>query len=98
KRREALSGLTRLVAMIGEARAAASEAVLRDIEEEADELLALTLENFSKAGIDDAGLAAYRLAMDQLGRAASERRKALSAAEAEPAAAARQSQSTFSLG
>ncbi len=98
RRREALSGLTRLVAMIGEARAAASESILRDIEAEADELLAVTLENFSKAGIDDAGLSAYRLAMDQLGRAASERRKALSAADAEPATEARQSQSTFSLG
>jgi TRAP transporter TAXI family solute receptor len=77
RRRNAMEGLTRIVAMITEARDATALSTLLDLETEADEILAQTLENMARQRIDDSGLSAYRLAMDQLSRAIIERRRFL---------------------
>jgi TRAP transporter TAXI family solute receptor len=80
RRRTAMEGLTRLVAMIHQARETESLDALAALEIEADDILAATLDNMARQMIDDSGLSAYRLAMDQLGRAVSERRKVLNSA------------------
>ncbi len=77
RRRNAMEGLTRIVAMIAEARDADELSTLLDLETEADDILAQTLENMARQHIDDSGLSAYRLAMDQLSRAIIERRRVL---------------------
>jgi TRAP transporter TAXI family solute receptor len=78
RRRNAMHGLTRIVAMISLARETADLDQLVALELEADAILAATLENMAHQNIDDSGLAAYRLAMDQLLRAVSERRRLIS--------------------
>lgn len=77
RRRNAMDGLTRIVAMITQAREAEELSTLLDLETEADEILARTLEDMARHNIDDSGLSAYRLAMDQLSRAIIERRRFL---------------------
>ncbi|MCX7324488.1 MAG: ABC transporter substrate-binding protein [Hyphomicrobiales bacterium] len=77
RRHNAMEGLTRIVAMITEARDATALSTLLDLETEADEILAQTLENMAQQHIDVSGLSAYRLAMDQLSRAIIERRRFL---------------------
>lgn len=77
RRREAMTGLDRLVELLSQTRATQSEPDLAQIETEADEILASTLARSSEAEIDAAGLAAYRMAFDQLGRAVRERRMIL---------------------
>ncbi|MFY8040521.1 MAG: TAXI family TRAP transporter solute-binding subunit [Bosea sp. (in: a-proteobacteria)] len=77
RRRTAMEGLTRIVAMISEARETSDPARLLTLELEADAILAATLDNMARHHIDDSGLSAYRLAMDQLSRAVVERRRFL---------------------
>jgi TRAP transporter TAXI family solute receptor len=77
RRREAMTGLDRLVELLGQTRSTHSGPDLAQIETEADEILADTLARSSEAQIDTAGLAAYRMAFDQLGRAVRERRMIL---------------------
>lgn len=77
RRRNAMEGLTRIVAMISEARDCHDLGRLVDLELEADAILAATLDNMARQHIDDSGLSAYRLAMDQLSRAVVERRRVL---------------------
>jgi hypothetical protein len=72
-----MEGLTRIVAMISEARETSDQARLLTLELEADAILAATLDNMARQHIDDSGLSAYRLAMDQLSRAVVERRRFL---------------------
>jgi TRAP-type uncharacterized transport system substrate-binding protein len=74
RRKLAMEGLSRLVALLGAMRAAPDEATLAALERQADELLAEVLRSYARGDIDSGGVSAYRLAMDQLGRAASERR------------------------
>ncbi len=80
RRRRAMEGLNRLIALLRAIRAAEDEKRLAGIEHEADAVLAEVLESYSRGDIDAGGVGAYRLAMDQLGRAAAERRLALSEA------------------
>lgn len=77
RRRAAMQGLTRVVAMIGLAREADSLGAIEELEREADGILAAALDDMARQHIDEAGLSAYRLAMDQFGRAVAERRRAL---------------------
>ncbi len=84
RRRNAMEGLRRLVAMIHEVRQTDDLDRIDALEREADAILAITLDNLTTQSIDDAGLAAYRLAMDQFGRASLERRRMLE--EADPVA------------
>jgi TRAP-type uncharacterized transport system substrate-binding protein len=77
RRKQAMAGLGRLVALLGTMRTAEDEAELAAMEREADAILAEVLASYSRGDIDSGGVGAYRLAMDQLGRAASERRNAL---------------------
>ncbi len=77
RRRNAMEGLKRLMVMIGEVRATDAFERIDELEREADQILAATLDQMAKQNLDDAGLSAYRLAMDQFGRAAAERRRAL---------------------
>ncbi|MGL4440400.1 MAG: TAXI family TRAP transporter solute-binding subunit [Bosea sp. (in: a-proteobacteria)] len=77
RRRTAMEGLTRIVAMISTAREATELDKLVELELEADAILAATLDNMARQHIDDSGLSAYRLAMDQLSRAVVERRRVL---------------------
>ncbi len=78
RRRTAMEGLTRIVAMIKTARETDELPELNLLEVEADTILAATLDNMARQHIDDSGLSAYRLAMDQLSRAVVERRRVLS--------------------
>jgi len=84
RRRKAMAGLDRLVAMLAAIRAEENEAALVSYEREADAVLADVLGNFSQGNVDAAGLAAYRLAMDQVGRAVAERRLVLVEAQESP--------------
>ncbi|MGL4975843.1 MAG: TAXI family TRAP transporter solute-binding subunit, partial [Bosea sp. (in: a-proteobacteria)] len=77
RRRHAMEGLTRIVAMIAEARETGGLDRLVELELEADDILAATLDSMARQHIDDSGLSAYRLAMDQLSRAVIERRRFL---------------------
>lgn len=82
RRRRAMAGLDRLLAMLAAIRAEENEAALVNYEHAADAVLADVLANFSQGDVDAAGLAAYRLAMDQVGRAVAERRLVLVEAQA----------------
>ena len=77
RRRTAMEGLNRIVTMIGIARETEDLSTLTDLEREADGILADTLSHMARQAIDDTGLSAYRLAMDQLSRAVSHRRQYL---------------------
>lgn len=77
RRRRAMADLGRLVVLLGAMRTAADEPELAAMEREADAILAGVLANYARGDIDSGGIGAYRFAMDQLGRAAAERRIAL---------------------
>lgn len=77
RRRRAMAGLERLVAILAAVRAEPDEAALAAFEREADGILADVLANYSSGNVDAGGLVAYRLAMDQVGRAVVERRQLL---------------------
>jgi hypothetical protein len=65
-----------MVELLGAIRVAPNEAALARLERQADAVLAEVLASYSRGDIDAGGVSAYRLAMDQLGRAVAERRLA----------------------
>lgn len=77
RRREAMEGLDRLLQLLALARAEPNPGALDAIEREADAILADTLADMTQANLNETGLAAYRLAFDQVGRAVGERRRIL---------------------
>ncbi|WNJ90452.1 TAXI family TRAP transporter solute-binding subunit [Bosea sp. 685] len=77
RRRRAMSGLDELLALLPVIRTCSDEIELARLDREADEILTRVLSDFAKGDLDGSGLAAYRLVMDQVGRAVAERRLAL---------------------
>lgn len=77
RRRQAMAGLDRLLQLLSLARSEPTSGALDAIEREADTILAETLAEMSEANLNETGLAAYRLAFDQVGRAVGERRRIL---------------------
>jgi TRAP transporter TAXI family solute receptor len=82
RRREAMSGLGELVKLLALARAAVNEDALDAVEREADSILEDAIEDATDYTLDGTGLAAYRLAFDQVGRAVAHRRIELAAGAA----------------
>ncbi|AOO80059.1 TAXI family TRAP transporter solute-binding subunit [Bosea vaviloviae] len=77
RRRRAMSGLDELLALLPVIRTCSDAVELARLDREADEILTRVLSDFAKGDLDGSGLAAYRLVMDQVGRAVAERRLAL---------------------
>ena len=77
RRRRAMSGLDELLALLPVIRTCSDEIELARLDREADEILTRVLSDFAKGDLDGSGLAAYRLVMDQVGRAVAERRLTL---------------------
>lgn len=77
RRHEAMAGLSRLIAIAGDARAAPDLRALQAIEAESDAILSAALRHTADGEIDEAGISAYRLAAEQAARAMAERRHAL---------------------
>lgn len=80
RRRRAMSGLDELLALLPDIRTCTNEADLPRFEEQADAILTRVLRDFAKGDIDGSGLAAYRLVMDQVGRAVAERQRGVAEA------------------
>ncbi len=72
--------LSELLAIVRAAHACTSEAELDRLERQADEILAAALVKAGHGHIDNAGVAAFTLGLDQARRAISERRQALGVA------------------
>ncbi|MGL4727983.1 MAG: TAXI family TRAP transporter solute-binding subunit, partial [Bosea sp. (in: a-proteobacteria)] len=79
RRREAMSGLGELVKLVSLSRAAADADALDAVEREADTILEDAIEGATDHTLDATGLAAYRLAFDQVARAVAHRRNELAA-------------------
>ncbi len=79
----------RLVEMLGEVRAAPSEAVLDGFQAEADGLMADALQAATSAGGDDRRLTVFGLALDQVRAAVRDRREQIVSGRGRPAALAR---------
>jgi TRAP transporter TAXI family solute receptor len=77
RRRRALAGLDRLVTLLREVRDTTAEAHLAELDAEADAILVGVLSDFARGDLDSEGLSAYRLVLDQVGRAIAEQRRAL---------------------
>jgi TRAP transporter TAXI family solute receptor len=77
RRRHAMSGLDELLELLAVIRACEDEAELTRLGREADQILTRVLADYAKGDLDTAALAAYRLAIDQVGRAVAERQRAL---------------------
>jgi TRAP transporter TAXI family solute receptor len=77
RRRRAMSGLDALLELLAVIRACDDEAELARLGREADQILTRVLADYAKGDLDTAALAAYRLAIDQVGRAVAERQLAL---------------------
>lgn len=77
RRRRAMAGLDELLALLATIRACKDEAELGRLGREADQILTRVLADYAKGDLDTAALAAYRLAIDQVGRAVTERQLAL---------------------
>jgi TRAP transporter TAXI family solute receptor len=77
RRRRAMSGLDELLALLPEIRACEDELNLPRFEQQADAILTRVLSDFAKGDLDGSGLAAYRLVMDQVGRAVAERQRGM---------------------
>ncbi len=75
RRRLSMQDLPRVVGMIAQAREAPDLATLGMLERDADAIVAAALRGFAEGRLDDSGLSAYRVAVDQLGRAITERRR-----------------------
>ena len=58
-------------------RSCEDEAELARLGREADQILTRVLSDYAKGDLDTAALAAYRLAIDQVGRAVAERQRTL---------------------
>lgn len=80
RRRRAMSGLDELLALLAVIRACEDEAELTRLGREADHILTRVLADYAKGDLDTAALAAYRLVIDQVGRAVAERQRALAEA------------------
>jgi TRAP transporter TAXI family solute receptor len=79
-RTRTLGLLDRLLGIVRLARAAESDAELHALEHEADEILAVALAKAGTGGLDDAGISAFTLGLDQARQAISERRRHLGVA------------------
>ena len=77
RRRRAMAGLDRLLELLPLIRDTESADDLFRYEAEADAILTGVLGDFARGDVASAGLSAYRLAMDRVGRAIAERRSAL---------------------
>lgn len=77
RRRRAMSGLDELLELLTVIRSCEDEAELARLGREADQILTRVLADYAKGDLDTAALAAYRLAIDQVGRAVAERQRAL---------------------
>ncbi|MGO4405570.1 TAXI family TRAP transporter solute-binding subunit [Bosea sp. RAF48] len=77
RRRRAMSGLDELLELLTVIRSCEDEAELARLGSEADQILTRVLADYAKGDLDTAALAAYRLAIDQVGRAVAERQRAL---------------------
>lgn len=77
RRRKAMTGLDRLVILLREARESGDDEHLTRLDAEADDILTKVLGDFAKGDLDSEALSAYRLLMDQVGRAVTERRRVL---------------------
>lgn len=77
RRRRAMAGLDTLLELLGTIRSCEDEAELARLGREADMVLTRVLADYAKGDLDAAALAAYRLAIDQVGRAVAERQRAL---------------------
>ncbi|PZU82700.1 MAG: C4-dicarboxylate ABC transporter substrate-binding protein [Chelatococcus sp.] len=77
RRRRAMAGLDDLLALLPGIRTASDEIELTRLAREADMILTRVLSDFAKGDLDGSGLAAYRLVMDQVGRAVAERQQGL---------------------
>ncbi len=77
RRRRAMAGLDDLLALLPAIRACEADADLAAFEQRADDILTRVLGDYAKGDLDGSGLAAYRLVMDQVGRAVAERQRML---------------------
>ncbi|MFJ5369429.1 TAXI family TRAP transporter solute-binding subunit [Bosea sp. CER48] len=77
RRRRAMSGLDELLELLTAIRTCEDEAELARLGREADLILTRVLSDYAKGDLDTAALAAYRLAIDQVGRAVAERQREL---------------------
>jgi TRAP transporter TAXI family solute receptor len=77
RRQRAMSGLDELLALLPEIRTCENELELPRFEQQADAILIRVLSDFAKGDLDGSGLAAYRLVMDQVGRAVAERQRGM---------------------
>lgn len=77
RRRRAMAGLDELLVLLATIRSTEDEAELSRLGREADLILTRVLGDYAKGDLDTAALAAYRLAIDQVGRAVAERQRAL---------------------
>ncbi len=77
RRRRAMSGLDELLELLAVIRSCEDETELMRLGQEADQILTRVLADYAKGDLDVAALAAYRLAIDQVGRAVAERQLAL---------------------
>ncbi|WP_293797185.1 TAXI family TRAP transporter solute-binding subunit [uncultured Bosea sp.] len=80
RRRRAMSGLDELLELLNVIRSCEDEAELIRLGREADQILTRVLADYAKGDLDVAALAAYRLAIDQVGRAVAERQRTLAEA------------------
>ncbi len=80
RRRRAMEGLDDLLALLPAIRVCEDEAELMAFEGRADIILTNVLSDFARGDLDGSGLAAYRLVMDQVGRAVAERQRILAEA------------------
>ena len=69
--------LSELLAIVRRAHEAGTEAELEELDRQADEILGAALAKAGSGGIDNAGVAAFTLGLDQARRAIAERRKVL---------------------
>ena len=80
RRRRAMAGLDELLALLPAIRASDRAADLADFANQADTILTRVLSDYARGDLDGSGLAAYRLVMDQVGRAVAERQRLLAEA------------------
>lgn len=77
RRRRAMSGLDELLQLLAVIRSSEDETELARLGREADLILTRVLGDYATGDLDTAALAAYRIAIDQVGRAVAERQRAL---------------------
>ena len=77
RRQEAMEGITTLLAMVNAARDADDSAVLDATLREADQVVAHAIGYMTNGDIDEAGIHTYRLVLDQIHRAVTQRRQEL---------------------